>query len=75
MSRIGSGRLHPAQRLLIALSMAGAFAHVSAQQQQRRADVKPPATVTAQAYPAEQVRAGQSAFASRCGFCHGRDGA
>jgi alcohol dehydrogenase (cytochrome c) len=46
---------------------------VSAQQQQRRADVKPPATVTAQSYPAEQIQAGQTAFASRCGFCHGRD--
>jgi len=43
---------------------------VSAQQ---RADVKPPSTITAQAYPAEQVQAGQAVFASRCGFCHGRD--
>jgi mono/diheme cytochrome c family protein len=50
----------------------GFLAHVSAQQQQR-ADVRPPATVTVQAYPAEQVQAGQTAFASRCGFCHGRD--
>ena len=50
------------------------FASVSAQQQQR-ADVKPPATITAQSYPAEQVQAGQTAFASRCGFCHGRDAA
>jgi alcohol dehydrogenase (cytochrome c) len=50
----------------------GFLAHVSAQQQQR-ADVRPPATVTAQVYPAEQVQAGQTAFASRCGFCHGRD--
>src|SRR5437762_608487 len=54
------------------LLVLGFLAHVSAQQQQR-ADVKPPATVTAQAYPAEQVQAGQTAFASRCGFCHGRD--
>ena len=44
------------------LLVLGFLAHVSAQQQQR-ADVKPPATVTAQAYPAEQVQAGQTAFA------------
>src|SRR5215510_8661007 len=42
---------------------------------QQRADVKPPSTITAQTYPAEQVQAGQTVFASRCGFCHGRDGA
>jgi len=48
------------------------LAPVSAQQQQR-ADVRPPATVTAQSYPAEQVQAGQATFAARCGFCHGRD--
>ena len=56
------------------LLVLGFLAHVSAQQQQR-ADVRPPATVTAQAYSAEQVQAGQTAFASRCGFCHGRDAA
>jgi cytochrome c oxidase cbb3-type subunit 3 len=33
----------------------------------------PPATVTAQSYPPEQVRAGQSLFVGHCGFCHGRD--
>jgi alcohol dehydrogenase (cytochrome c) len=42
---------------------------------QQRADVKPPPTATAQSYPAEQVRAGQTVFAARCGFCHGRDAA
>jgi cytochrome c oxidase cbb3-type subunit 3 len=26
-----------------------------------------------QTYPADQVAAGQTAFAARCGFCHGRD--
>jgi alcohol dehydrogenase (cytochrome c) len=46
------------------------LATISAQQ---RADVKPKATATAQSYPAEQVQAGQTVFASRCGFCHGRD--
>jgi cytochrome c oxidase cbb3-type subunit 3 len=32
-----------------------------------------PPTVTPQTYPAEQIEAGRPMFASRCGFCHGRD--
>src|SRR5262245_32014933 len=40
---------------------------------ERRASQKPPATVTAQSYSAEQIQAGQPLFAARCGFCHGRD--
>jgi len=39
----------------------------------QRADVKPPVTVTEQSYPANQVESGRTVFASRCGFCHGRD--
>src|SRR5206468_3267253 len=46
---------------------------VAAAAAQQRADVKPPPTLTAQTYPAEQVQAGQTVFAARCGFCHGRD--
>jgi cytochrome c oxidase cbb3-type subunit III len=34
-----------------------------------------PQTVVAQSYTAEQVKAGQTRFASQCGFCHGRDAA
>jgi len=37
------------------------------------AAVPPPATVTPQSYPPEQIRAGQPIFAAQCGFCHGRD--
>ena len=59
-------------RYIAALLAIGLIARVSAQQQPR-ADAKPPATLTAQAYPAEQVQAGQTTFAARCGFCHGRD--
>jgi cytochrome c oxidase cbb3-type subunit III len=33
---------------------------------------QPPQT-TPQAYPPEQVDAGQTLFAAQCGFCHGRD--
>src|SRR5262245_12787115 len=42
---------------------------------QRRASQPPPPTATAQTYPREQVDAGAPVFASRCGFCHGRDAA
>lgn len=34
-----------------------------------------PATVTPQAYPIEQIQAGEGGFTSQCGFCHGRDAA
>jgi cytochrome c oxidase cbb3-type subunit 3 len=34
-----------------------------------------PRTVTPQAYPIEQVQAGELRFTSQCGFCHGRDAA
>jgi mono/diheme cytochrome c family protein len=37
------------------------------------AAVPPPPTATPQAYPQEQVRAGQPIFSAQCGFCHGRD--
>jgi cytochrome c oxidase cbb3-type subunit 3 len=39
------------------------------------ASKRPPATNIAQAYSPEQIQAGQSRFASQCGFCHGRDAA
>jgi cytochrome c oxidase cbb3-type subunit III len=41
----------------------------------RTASQAPPPTVTPQSYPSEQVDAGRPMFASRCGFCHGRDAA
>jgi cytochrome c oxidase cbb3-type subunit 3 len=37
------------------------------------ASVRPPQTATPQQYPAAQVDAGRTRFASQCGFCHGRD--
>jgi cytochrome c oxidase cbb3-type subunit 3 len=39
------------------------------------ASKKPPATVTPQSYPPEQIQAGKTRFISQCGFCHGRDAA
>lgn len=32
-----------------------------------------PTAARVETYPAEQVRAGEGAFVSQCGFCHGRD--
>ena len=40
---------------------------------QSPASRRPPATATAQSYSADQIQAGESRFASQCGFCHGRD--
>ncbi len=40
---------------------------------QSPAAARPPATKTPQSYPAAQIKAGESRFASQCGFCHGRD--
>ena len=40
---------------------------------QSPASQKPPETVVAQSYPAEQVQAGQAVFQQQCAFCHGRD--
>jgi cytochrome c oxidase cbb3-type subunit III len=37
------------------------------------ASQRPPQSKTSQAYPPEQVKAGQPIFAAQCGFCHGRD--
>ena len=39
------------------------------------ASQRPPQTKMPQQYPAAQVEAGRSQFASQCGFCHGRDAA
>jgi cytochrome c oxidase cbb3-type subunit 3 len=45
---------------------------VAAQQRPTAAGVPPP-TVTPQTYPADQVRVGQTRYASRCAFCHAGD--
>jgi cytochrome c oxidase cbb3-type subunit 3 len=37
------------------------------------ASQRPPQTATPQTYTPEEIRAGQTRFASQCGFCHGRD--
>ena len=34
-----------------------------------------PKAAAPQAYPAEQIQAGEQRFAAQCGFCHGRDAA
>src|SRR5262245_27377254 len=40
---------------------------------QSPASQRPPQTGTPQSFPAELIQAGQTRFASQCGFCHGRD--
>jgi cytochrome c oxidase cbb3-type subunit 3 len=59
----------------IALLLAGGLAVAQGRggQAPSPAAQRPPQTTTPQTYPAEQVRAGQTRFASQCGFCHGRD--
>ena len=71
----------------IAVMLAGAVALVAAAQQPaapaapaggqpsrpRGASQPPPRTATAQTYSADEIQAGRSLFAARCGFCHGRD--
>src|SRR5215471_1814523 len=39
------------------------------------ASQRPPQTTTPQTYSAEEIRTGETRFASQCGFCHGRDAA
>ena len=39
------------------------------------ASQRPPQTKVTQEYPAAQIEAGRTQFASQCGFCHGRDAA
>src|SRR3990167_2329888 len=39
------------------------------------ASQRPPQTNVPQDYPAAQIEAGRTQFASQCGFCHGRDAA
>jgi cytochrome c oxidase cbb3-type subunit III len=39
------------------------------------ASQRPPETKVLQEYPAAQIEAGRTQFASQCGFCHGRDAA
>ena len=39
------------------------------------ASQRPPQTKVPQDYPAAQIEAGRTQFASQCGFCHGRDAA
>ena len=57
------------------LAATGAAAQGGGGRAQSPASQRPPDTVTPQSYPPEQVQAGQTRFASQCGFCHGRDAA
>jgi len=74
-----AGRIVPTPVLVSAAAIAFicALASAVAQGQGRGAaspaSKPPPATLTPQSYPPEQIQAGQARFGSECGFCHGRD--
>ena len=55
--------------------LAIALAQIGGGQAPSPASRRPPQTVTQQSYPPGIVLAGQTRFASECGFCHGRDAA
>jgi cytochrome c oxidase cbb3-type subunit 3 len=58
---------------LIGVAFLGSLLHAQGRGQASPASVPPPRSTTSQAYPAEQVAAGQRLFTAQCGFCHGRD--
>lgn len=62
---------------LAAIAAGTAIAQKPAQRNpiESPASQHPPRTVTPQAYPIEEIRAGEVRFVSQCGFCHGRDAA
>jgi cytochrome c oxidase cbb3-type subunit 3 len=64
---------------LLVLGATNGAAPFAAQPQgrgaQSPASQRPTQTVTPQTYTAEQVKTGETRFASQCGFCHGRDAA
>jgi cytochrome c oxidase cbb3-type subunit III len=51
----------------------GSLLHAQGRGQASPASVPPPRSTTTQAYPADQIAAGQRLFTAQCGFCHGRD--
>lgn len=57
----------------VTVAFLGSLLHAQGRGQASPASVPPPRSTTAQAYPADQVAAGQRLFAAQCGFCHGRD--
>ena len=64
------------RKFLFTIGLAGIVClRLSAGTQQQRASQQPPPTATPQSYAPALIQAGQSVFASQCGFCHGRDAA
>jgi cytochrome c oxidase cbb3-type subunit 3 len=53
--------------------LAGSMLHAQGRGQASPASTPPPRSTTPQAYPVEQIQAGQRLFTAQCGFCHGRD--
>jgi cytochrome c oxidase cbb3-type subunit 3 len=61
--------------LLCASVSALAYAQTAQTPAASPASKRPPPAKIAQTYSPDQIQAGQSRFASQCGFCHGRDAA
>jgi cytochrome c oxidase cbb3-type subunit 3 len=59
----------------LAIAWMAAVMEAQGRGQASPASVRPPQTKTPQEYPAAQIEAGRTQFASQCGFCHGRDAA
>ena len=59
--------------VLISAACLGSLLHAQGRGQASPASVPPPRSTTTQAYPADQIAAGQRLFTAQCGFCHGRD--
>src|SRR4029453_12327532 len=59
--------------VLISAACLGSLLHAQGRGQASPASVPPPRSTATQAYPADQVAAGQRLFTAQCGFCHGRD--
>jgi cytochrome c oxidase cbb3-type subunit 3 len=57
----------------LTVAFVGSLLHAQGRGQASPASVPPPRSTTAQAYPADQIAAGQRLFVAQCGFCHGRD--
>src|SRR5688572_31763564 len=71
----GSGALSQIAIVCLAVAWMAAVLEAQGRGQASPAAVRPPQTKSPQEYPAAQIEAGRTQFASQCGFCHGRDAA
>jgi cytochrome c oxidase cbb3-type subunit 3 len=65
--------MHRIAGTLVTMMFVGSLLHAQGRGQASPASTPPPRSTTAQAYPGDQIAAGQRLFVAQCGFCHGRD--